>query len=76
VLFTYSLSNLTYSQKKMFYYALKGRRGQKGLLELRKAKQISNCVIEVPLKFSEEFKNLLNMHKIEFKTKNVLTYVV
>jgi len=74
VLFTYSLNKLTYSKKKMLYYALKGRRNQKGLLELRKGKQISNCVIEVPLEHSQEFKNLFNQHNIEFKTKNILIY--
>lgn len=76
VLFVYSLSNLTYPQKKMFYYALKGRRGQKGLLELRNGKQTSNCVIEVPLKYSEEFRDLFKENHMTFKTKNVLIYLI
>ena len=76
VLFSYSLSNLSYANKKMFYYALKGRRGQKGLLELRKGNQLSNCVIKIPLEHSEEFKNLFNGHKIEFKTEYILDYML
>jgi predicted nucleotidyltransferase len=76
ILFTYSLSDLTYSEKKMFYYALKGRRGQKGLLELKNSKQISNCAIEVPIIHSEEFRNLFMEHNISFKTKNILSYVI
>ena len=58
----------------MFYYTLKGRRGQKGLLKLKNGKQISNCVIEVLLEHSEEFKNLFQEHNIDFKIKNVLNY--
>lgn len=76
ILFTYNLSKLTYSEKKMFYYALKGRRGQKGLLELSKGRQISNCVIEIPLKHFEEFKNLFEEHKISFKSKKILDYII
>ena len=76
VLFTYSLSSLTYSQKKMFYYALKGRRGQKGLLRLRNGKQISNCAIQIPLKCTEEFKNLFQKHNIKFQTKHILSYII
>jgi predicted nucleotidyltransferase len=76
ILFKYSLSKLTYSKKKMFYYALKGRRGQKGLLKLRNGKQISDCVIEVPVEHSEEFRNLFEQQNIEFETKNIVSYVI
>lgn len=76
VLFTYSLSRLSYSKKKMFYYALKGRRGQKGLLEERGGKQISDCAIEVPLQHLEEFQTVLHMHDISFKLKYILTYKI
>ncbi len=76
VLFAYSLTKLTNSQKKMFYYALKGRRGQKGLLLSRNGKQISSCVIEIPLEHSEEFKDLFQKHNISFQTKNLLVYKI
>jgi len=76
VLFEYSLSNLSYSQKKMLYYALKGRRGQKGLLKIRKGVQISRCVIEVPLEHTEEFKTLFQRYGIKYKIKNVLRYIM
>lgn len=75
-LFTYSLRGLKYSNKKMFYYALKGRRDQKGILELKNGKQISNCAIEVPIKHTEEFKNVFKKHNIEFKTRNLHDYVI
>ena len=73
-IFSYSLKNLTYSQKKMFYYALKGRREQKGLLELKGAKMLGDCVIEVPLTSSEEFKELFKGRGIEYKIENVVRY--
>ncbi len=75
-LFEYSLENLAYSKKKMLYYALKGRRGQKGLLELKKGKQISNCVIQVPLEHSEEFADMFQKHGINFKAKKIVDYLI
>lgn len=74
VIFNYSLDNLNYSQKKMFYYALKGRRDQKGLLELKGAEMLGNCIIKVPLVNSEEFKELFKMKGIKCKMENVVVY--
>jgi predicted nucleotidyltransferase len=73
-IFDYSLGNLNYSQKKMFYYALKGRRGQKGLLELKGAEMLGNCIIKVPLVNSEEFKELFKRRNIEYKMEKSITY--
>lgn len=71
-IFTYDLQNLTESQKKMLYYALKGRRGQKGMLKLKGGEQLSNCMIKVPIQHSEEFKSL--MKKLKFNYETILTY--
>lgn len=73
-IFSYNMRNLTNSQKKMFYYALKGRRGQKGLLAEKNAKEIGNGVISVPLENSEEFKSFFEQHKIDYKIQKVMIY--
>ena len=56
----------------MFYYSLKGRRGQKGLLELNDSEQISDCLIKVPIIHIEEFVNLLKKHNIGFTKEYLL----
>ena len=73
VLFYYKLDNLSPSKKKMFYYALKGRRGEKGVLE-KKGTQVGNCILKIKLQYSEEFKEILEYHKIEYSTEKILTY--
>jgi len=74
VIFNYSLKNLNYSEKKMFYYALKGRRDQKGLLELKGAEMLSNCIIKVPLANSEEFRELFKRRNTEYKMEKIIEY--
>jgi len=72
-LFIYRLDRLTKSQKKMFYYALKGRRGQKGLLEGR-GKQVGDCIIRIKLEYTSEFEVLLSSHNIEYSKEGILSY--
>ena len=67
VVFNYNLSNLSTSQKKMLYYALNGSRGNKGMLEQKKALDLGNTIIKVPLESSFEFKELFNYHNLKFK---------
>lgn len=73
-IFKYEIENLNLSQKKMFYYALKGRRDQKGFLEMNKGEQLSNCLIRIPIQHSEEFKSLLKLNNITFKQENTIGY--
>lgn len=73
-LFTYSMGKLNNSQKKMFHYALKGRRGQEGLLKKLKAESIGKGVIKIPLENTQELKDVLQKHKIAFETKIILSY--
>jgi len=73
-LFHYDLKNLTASQKKMFYYALKGRRGSKGILDRMSGEQLSDGLIKVPIEFSYEFIELLERYKIKYKINKSLFY--
>lgn len=73
-LFVYSLKELSLSQKTIFQYAMKGRRGQKGLLLSRGGESLGKGVILIPLKHSEEFKDLFEKLKIKYQAYPALFY--
>ena len=73
-IFSYSLANLNHSKKIMFQYALKGRRGQKGLLEMKGCEQIGRGTISVPVWNSEEFREFLEKQNIKYKILKALIY--
>ncbi len=73
-LFSYSLKNLTNSKKVMIHYALHGRREAKGLMELFNSAYLGKGVIKVPLQYSEEFKELFEKNKINYKITKILCY--
>ena len=73
-IFSYSLKNLSQSKKIMFQYALKGRRGQKGILELKGLEHLGSGVIKVPLENSEEFKEFLEKNNIIYQIYKGLFY--
>jgi len=73
-IFTYSLKGLSHSRKIMFRYALRGRRGQKGLLEINKCEQLGRGVIKVPLEHSEELKSFFEKQKIRYNAHACLFY--
>lgn len=74
IIFSYDLKKLSNSRKKMAYYALKGRRKQKGMLELNGAKMIGDCLIKVPLINSDEFEEMFKFNKIDYKKWNSMEY--
>src|SRR3989338_1334913 len=71
-IFTYFMDKLTASQKKMLYYALKGRRGQKGILKEKGMEELKPGVIKVPINLEYEFEEILNQHKIRYKIQTAL----
>ena len=75
IVFKYDISKLNASKKKMFYYALKGRRDSKGLLYSLGAKQVSNCMVAVPIAHSEEFKELFNRNKVPYESSYALSFI-
>lgn len=72
IAFTYSLTNLTQSEKTMFRYALNGRRGQEGFLEQSGAKKPGKGIILVPIQHSEEFKQILDRHEVNYESHSCL----
>lgn len=73
-IFYYSLKNLTNSEKMMLQYALRGRRGQKGIMELRNCELLGKGVMKVPTEYSEEIIELFERHKIAYKIYKGLFY--
>lgn len=74
VIFSYSLKNLTNSEKAMFNYTLNGRRGERGLIELLGCEHMGSGVLKVPIENSEEFGKVLEKHNIEHKISKTLFY--
>lgn len=73
-IFTYFMDRLTVSQKKMLYYALKGRRGQIGILKEKGMEELKPGVIKVPIHLESEFEEMLNQHRIRYKIQTALFY--
>lgn len=70
----YKLNNLTPSQKKMFYYTLKGRRNMQGILKEINGQLISREVLRIPLQAIGEIEQILKLHKINYSTEYVMSY--
>lgn len=73
-LIKYSLNNLTYSEKKMLYYALKGRRGTKGVLAKINGTLVSRGLLRVPVQSYDKIARLLRMHKVNFSSEFMMSY--
>jgi len=65
--YKYNISIRSESKKKMFYYALKGRRSEKGIAQKTDSVSISNCVLRTPIQSSSEIEEVFLLHKIPFK---------
>ena len=72
VLFTYSTEHLQKKDKVRFYYALKGRDGQSGIVKRYRIDHLGRTVLLVPIKFSKEVNEFLELWECKFKTKEVL----
>lgn len=70
----YSFKNLTPAKKKMFYYALQGRKKGTGILAKIGGRIISKGVLQVPTAHYEEVVNLFKQHGVGHKTTFVLQY--
>jgi predicted nucleotidyltransferase len=74
VIFTYNLKNLSNSEKTMLNYSLNGRRGEKGMIELRNCEHLGRGTLKVPIEHSEELKDFFERHKVKYKISKVLFY--
>ena len=71
-LFTYSTKHLLKKDKIRFYYALKGRDGKSGIVKSCNIDHLGRTVLLVPIKFSQEVKEFLELWECKFETREVL----
>lgn len=72
VLFTYSLSHLSNSDKIRFYYALKGRDGKSGIVKDYHITQLGRTVLLVPGPFGNDVESFLKLWKCSMTRKQVM----
>ena len=70
----YRLEGLTSARKKMFYYALQGRKKGTGVLAEKNGRIISKGVLQIPVRHYEEIKALFEQNKVKYKTRFLLQY--
>lgn len=70
-LFIYTLKNKTHTEKVKFNYVLSGRNGT-GIVKLLEGRHLAPGVIQIPMKSSLEFAEVLGKHAVEYEAKNVL----
>ena len=66
-MFSYSLKNLSNTNKTRFIYALNGRRGSSGVLKILEGRHIGAGIILIPIQNSDEFGKFLTSWKINFE---------
>lgn len=72
VLYWYRLKDLKQSDKVRFYYALKGRKGEKGILQRLNGKHLGKGVIMLPLKGDDEMKEFFLDWGVPFHRREIL----
>ena len=72
VLFWYELTSLPASIKVRFVYALKGRKGEAGLVETRGGEFLVNGCFILPREKEKEMKEIFHLWKVKFKSKAVV----
>lgn len=72
--FTYTLQNLTNSEKVKFNYSLNGRRGENGLIKLKGCEHLGRGSLKVPIEHSEEFMEFFEKHKVNYRISKALFY--
>lgn len=70
-MFTYSLQNKSHTEKIEFNYILRGR-NKVGIIKQLEGHHKGPGVILIPIKNSLEFEDVLQMHVVEYKKKNML----
>lgn len=70
--FSFNLTKLEKSKKVLFYYALRGKKNQEGLLKKSNGKIIGRSVVYIPVNFVDDFKEFLEEHNIDFYRMDIL----
>lgn len=71
-LFTYTLEKLPHTKKVTFNYLLAGRGTLKGMIAHCHGERLVSGAVKIPIEKSIEFEDVLKMHKINYKKKNIL----
>ena len=71
-LFTYKTTHLSKTDKVRFYYALKGRDGQSGIIKDYSIDQLTKTVLLVPPRFTDDVKLFLEFWKCDHELQEVL----
>ncbi len=70
-LFVYDLKNKNHTEKVKFNYVLSGR-STNGILKNLEGKSLGPGVVQIPLRNSLEFEEVLNTHSVNYTKKNIL----
>jgi len=71
ILFWYELSSLKQTQKVKFFYALKGRAKQKGVLKEINGLYLGKGVVLAPVKFDNEMQDFFRQWNIDFNRRRI-----
>jgi len=71
VIFTYSIENLSKTDKVRFYYAIKGRDGKHGIVKEWNITQLGRAVLLVPEKHEQDVRDFLTFWKSTFASRRV-----
>lgn len=72
VLFWYGLTSLKPSHKVRFVYTLKGRKGEKGLIEKYGGESLVNGCFILSMEKEKEMKEVFRFWKVKFKSKRII----
>lgn len=72
IIFSYSTKHLPVKDKVRFYYSLKGREGDAGIIKEYKVTQLGKTVLLVPTRFSQDVEDFLSYWKCKFNKYEVL----
>lgn len=71
VLYCYDLSSLKYSAKVRFVYLLRGRRGEKGMVQALKGRFIAQGCFIIPIKNNNEMDEIMKEWGVKHKTYKI-----
>lgn len=71
-LFIYSLKNFSSSKRVRFHYLLRGRKGEKGILDEVEGKIMGDGVIEAPTEKEDLLKEIFETWEVKYKINRIL----
>lgn len=72
MLYVYSTKHLLIKDKVRFYYGLKGRHGDEGVVKDYKINQLTKTVLLVPLKSASDIESFLSYWKCKYQKYEVM----